>query len=164
MIQELGPREAARPKARRKTKKHIEPEELRAHILTVSRNYYVSSSQLGDESYTDDEAILEVAGLIEEISPRHRKHLGLPITISLLSAKRYSPKREPSSSFFGSSNLRGASRSALSYLPAKPFWHIPEMIAGGADYIELRFAPLVRGYAPLWSLWIGKQPDLRAES
>jgi hypothetical protein len=144
----------------RKTRKHIEPEELRAHILTISRSYYVSRSEVGDESYVDDEAILEVEGLIEEVSPRHRKHLGLPITICLLSAKRYSPKREPSSAFFGSINLRGMSRSALSYLPAEPFWHVPEMIAGGADCIELRFAPLVRGYAPLSSLWIGKQSDL----
>lgn len=148
---------------RRKAKKHIEPEELRARIVTVSRSYYVSCSEVDDESYVDDEAIIEVEGLIEEVSPRHRKHLGLPITISLLSAKRYSPKREPSSAFFGSINLRGESRSALSYLPAKPFWHIPEMIAAGADCIELRFAPLVRGYASLSSLWIGKLSDLVLE-
>lgn len=148
---------------RRKIKKRIEQEELRARILSVSRSYYVSSAEVGEVAYIDDEAILELEGLIEGVSPRHRKHLGLPITISLLSARRYSPQREPGSAFFGSINIRGASRSALSYLPAKPFWHIPEMIAGGADCIELRFAPLVRGYAPLSSVWIGKQSDLPAQ-
>lgn len=151
------------PMVARKIRKHIEPEELRARILTVSRSYYISSTEVRDEAYVDDEAILEVEGLIEDVSARHRKHLGLAITINLLSAKRYSPEREPSSAFFGSINLRGTTRSAFSYLPARPFWHIPDMIAGGADCIELRFAPLVRGYAPLSSLWIGKQSDLLAQ-
>ena len=149
--------------ARKKAKEYVELEELRASILTITRSYYVSRSEVGDESYVDDEATIDVEGIIEAASPRHRKHLGLPIAISLLSAKRYSPNREPSSAFFGSVNLHGSRRSALSYLPAEPFWQLPELIAGGADCIEFRFAPLIRGHAPISSLWIGRQSKLPVE-
>ena len=142
---------------RKPTKKKLElPEELRARIQTVHRAYFISRSDVRGENFIDDEAEIELQAVIEHVSTRHLKHLGQPITISLLSARRYSPKDHDQTAFFGSVTLRGTQRSALAYLPSEPFWHLPACISGGANLVELTFSRMLRGYSDLLSLNIAE--------
>ena len=135
-----------------------EPEELRARIRTIHRAYLIGRNDVRGESFVDDEAEIELQAVIEHVSARHLKHLGQPITISLLSARRYSPKDQHPIAFFGSVTLRGTQRSALAYLPSKPFWHLPACISGGASLVELTFSPSLRGNSDLLSLNITERP------
>jgi hypothetical protein len=141
-----------------KRKKLEEPEELRARIRAVHRAYFISRSEVRGETFIDDEAGIELDAVIEHISTRHLKHLGQAITISLLSARRYAPEDRDPTAFFGSISLRGTERSALAYLPPRPFWHMPACIDDGAGLVELTFSPMLRGFADLVSLNITERP------
>jgi hypothetical protein len=142
---------------RKRKSKVVEPEELCARVLSVQRRYYISRSDLGDKRFIDDEAQLEIEAVIESISTRHRKHVGEPLNLSLLSAHRYEPEERRSTAFFGSVSIRGTDRSALAYLPPQPFWALPDVICDGSKVIELTFTPMHRGFAHLLSLYVAEK-------
>src|SRR4051794_1003737 len=98
-----------------------DPEELTARIVGVRQTYYISRADGRGATLVDDEAILKIEATIASISKRHRKHLGEPISISLIHAARYTGGKHDISRFFGSVPLRGGQRSALAYLPVEPF-------------------------------------------
>ena len=130
-------------------------------IDSFTRRYFISRSGVGADSLIDDEAQLEIEATIKAISPAHKKYLGQAMHVSLLSAQRYSGETQSVSAFFGSLTLRGSRRSALAYLPPKPFWELPAMIAGGARWLNLGWTSMHRGYADLTSLFVGDEADLQ---
>jgi hypothetical protein len=146
-----------RTQSKRKAKR-VEPEELCARVLSVQRRYFISRSDQDDKQFIDDEAQLEIEALIESISTRHRKHVGEPLYLSLLSAQRYAPEEKSPTSFFGSVSIRGNDRSALAYLPPQPFWALPDVIRDGSNVMELTFTPMHRGFAHLLSLYVAEKP------
>lgn len=138
-----------------------EPEELTARILKFSQNYFISRSARGDHAYIDDEAALEITGVITSIASRHKKHLNEPISFSLLHAVRYTGEVHELTPFFGSVTVRGQQRSALAYLPAEPFWRLPLLIERGANVVQVQFSPLRRGFGDMLSLFVGSETDLQ---
>lgn len=137
---------------------HI-PEEISARIVASRRSYFISRSEAGEDTFIDDEAEFEIEPVIEKSSKRHRRNLAQAITISLLSACRHAPERSSNSSFFGSVTLRGSDRSAVAYLPAETFWHLPSMLLAGCNVVEFSFTRLRRGFAHLLSLQLTDQPS-----
>jgi hypothetical protein len=133
---------------------HVEPEELIARIVSVRHNYFISRADGRGGTLVDDEAILDIEGAVTSISKRHCKHLGEPISISLIHAARYTGWKQDISPFFGSVRLRGSQRSALAYLPVEPFGRLPQLIDRGAQFLELRFSPLRHGFGELLSLYV----------
>lgn len=131
-----------------------------AKIEGYTRKYFISRSDVGNDRLIDDEAQLEIEATIQAISPAQKKHLGAAIQISLLSAQNYSSDKQPVSAFFGSLTLRGSQRSALAYLPQKPFWEFPALIAGGSDWLCLGWDSMHRGFADLTSVFVGDEADL----
>lgn len=106
----------------------------------------------------DDEAMLELVLMIETTSTRYRKHIGQTLELTVLSAHRYDGQASNGSSFFGSVTLRGAQRSALAYLPSEPFWSLPQLVSGGARWVQLQFTPLGHGHGTLIGLYFGHEP------
>jgi hypothetical protein len=102
--------------------------QIRGH----TRKYFISRTDGRVEAQIDDEAQLEITAMITAISLHHKKHLGWPMHISLLSAQIYTARERTTSAFFGSLTLRASQRSALAYLPPKPFWELPAMISEGS--------------------------------
>lgn len=149
-------------KAARKSKRaeYVPPEELRARILKVKRRYFISRSDDYEKPFIDDEAEIEIDGVIEDLPVKHRKHLGEAISISLLSAKRYAPEDKAPTTFFGSVTLRGSNRSALAYLPSMPFWLVPDLIRNGAELLELTYTPMKQGFAHLLSVHVTDAPTV----
>jgi len=137
-----------------------DPEELTARILSLSQNYYISRSDGRAGTFIDDEAAVEIEAVIEAISKRHRKHIGQPISISLLQAVRYKGEKHDVSPFFGSMTLRGGQKSVLAYVPEAPFWRVPGMVERGANMVEVRFSPTRHGFGELLSFFLGSEAEL----
>ena len=134
--------------------------EVWARILSQKSKYYISQTELRDETCRiDDEAQLEIVAMIDAITPALRKHLGGELTVSLLAAEQYAPQAATAGRFFGSVNMRGSQRSALAYLPSQPFWALPALIAGGASYVCIGWNCMRQGYAELSSLFVGDAED-----
>ena len=131
--------------AKRKLKARNISGEVWIRVASYKRKYYISRPDLGSDGRTNDEAQLEIEGTIEAVSPPHKKHLGAVLELSLLSAQDYSSDRSSVSPFFGSVTLRGSQRSALAYLPPKPFWELPAVIGSGAIHIALGWTSRRRG-------------------
>lgn len=72
------PRKAPRP----------EPYELIARIETVEQSYYISE-HADHRPPVGDEAIIDIVGKIERISPKLNQHLDRQIEISLVCAQSY---------------------------------------------------------------------------
>lgn len=131
-----------------------EPGRLVATIETVEHSYYVSQYR-EHGNWFDDEAILDVIGKIEEISPRHKRHLGRRIEMSFACSRRFTkeatePEGKP---FLLNVNLKKDRCSFMAYLPADAFWALPGMIASKAvTHIEARFSEPHYGSADLLSV------------
>jgi len=140
----------------------VSPEEMTAETRGFSLNYYLSRYGPGSEALVDDEAALIIDAVVDKISDRHRAHVGEPIEIMLLPAQRY--PRNPASYllFFGSVTMRGQQRSALAYLPSRPFWEMPSLIERGASLVQLHFEGLYRGHGDLTGSFIGHRDDLES--
>ena len=146
--------------AMRKLKARTTSGEVWIRVASYKRKYYISRPEHGLAGRTDDEAQLEIEATIEAVSPPHKKHLGATLELSLLSAQDYSSERSTVSPFFGSVTLSGSQRSALAYLPPKPFWELPSVIGSGATWISLGWSSMHRGYADLTSVFVGDEGDL----
>ena len=146
-----------------KRAKYVPPEELRARILKVRRHYFITRSDDREKPFIDDEAEIQIDAVIEDVSAKHRKHLGEAISVTLLSARRYAPEDKAPTSFFGSVTMRGSQRSALAYLPPVPFWNVPTLIRDGAELLELTFTPMKRGFSDLLSVHITDEPTVPPE-
>jgi hypothetical protein len=130
-------------------------------ITSYKRKYYISRTDRGDETTrTDDEAQLEIRGTIVAITPAQKKHLDAAMEISLLCAQDYSPGSNKASPFFGSVTLRGSQRSALAYLPPKPFWELPGLISEGSNWLCLGWSAIHRGWGEVTSVFVGDEADL----
>jgi hypothetical protein len=129
-------------------------------VTGYTRKYFISRTDVSADGRIDDEAQLEIAGMIEATPPAQKKHLGAAMHISLLSAQNYSVEKQTVSAFFGSLTLRGSQRSALAYLPPKPFWELPVIISGGACWLCLGWNSMHRGFADLTSVFVGDEADL----
>ena len=134
--------------------------EVWVRITSYKRKYYISRSDVGAAWRTDDKAQLEVIATIEAISAAQKKHLGANMEISLLCAQDYSPESKGGPAFFGSVMLRGSQRSALAYLPPKPFWELPSIISEGSSWLCLGWSAIHRGWAELTSVFAGDSSDL----
>ncbi len=138
--------------------------ELVATIEKVEHSYYISEYRHLDAP-AGDEAIIELTGRIEQISPRHKKHLGKPIEMSLACERSFDrEERKPPSGhpFLLNLNLRKDCCSLMAYLPADALWELPKMIDRGAiTHLEARFGESWRGSADLLSLHFASLPKLR---
>jgi hypothetical protein len=116
-------------------------------------------------------AMLDVTGKIEEISPRHKRLLGEQIGMSLICSRRFSkdgvdPEGKP---LLLNINLKKNRCGFLVYLPADAFWALPAMIASKAvTHIEATFDDVRYGSGNLLSLHfapasklttLSRQPD-----
>jgi hypothetical protein len=148
----------------RKRAKRVEPEELTARILSYSRNYFIALPGVGKDSVGDDEAALEVEGIIERVSQRrHVKHVGQPISFRLLHARRYQGHDEDGCSYFGSVTFWGSQRSVLAYLPREPFWALAGLIDAGSKIIQCTYLPMRGGHAELISFYLAVE-ECRVDS
>src|SRR4051812_42078855 len=103
--------------------------EVWAKIISHKSSYYICRHEDGsDEHGVADEAQLQIICMIDAITSGQRKHIGEQLIVSLVAAVKYDLKGHPSLPFFGSVSLRGSQRSALAYLPSKPFWALPNLI------------------------------------
>ena len=140
------PRKPARP----------EPVTLIAKIETVEQTYYISE-YADHKPSVSDEAIIDIVGRIEQISPSQKQHGGREIEISLVRARSFERGEENSPSdrpFMLVVNLRKGGCSLMAYLPSDAFWALPPMIASGSiTHIEARFEPPHRGSGNLLSLY-----------
>lgn len=142
-----------------KRKPYVEPQTLTAVIERKARSYYLSEEH--EHRRVDDEAILDVVGRIEEISPAHKRHHGKQIEMSFVCSRSYSrddPTPTTDKPFLLSVNLRGEQRSLMAYMPADAFWAVSSMIVSGEiTHIEACFAPTHQGHGELLSLhWRGE--------
>lgn len=134
--------------------------EVWAKIISHKSSYYIGRhGNGGDQDGAADEAQLEIIGTIDAITSGQRKHIGEQLVVSLVAAVKYDLKGDSSSPFFGSVNLRGSHRSALAYLPSKPFWALPNLIGNRDAWVCVGWNSLHGGYAQLDSLFVGDAED-----
>jgi hypothetical protein len=142
-------------KSKRRKTRSAEPRSLTARIVSAAPSYFIAERQ-GALGAVNDEAILNVIGLIDTISPQHKEHLGQEIEISLMCARTFAAEgRTPTSdrSFFLPLHLGRSRRSIAAYMPADAFWWLCAMIGSGTlAYIEADFAPPRRGGSDLLNL------------
>jgi hypothetical protein len=135
---------------------------LVATIETVEQTYYASQNrEHGD--WFDDEAILDITGKVEGISPRHKRHLGQKIEMSFVCSRRFEKDvAEPAGKpFLLSVNLKKDCCSFMAYLPADAFWALPSMIASKAvTRIEAMFGEPHSGSADLIGVYFATTPKL----
>lgn len=139
--------------------RHVETESLSIKIISSRRNYFIARSGNGDEAFADDEAILDIEGIIERAEHRSARHVGHAISVRLLNSRRYKRDEVSDCPFFGSTALRGQQRSALAYLPSEVFWALPRLIGEGASLVQLTIEPMSGGYGDIVSLYVGRPDD-----
>lgn len=134
-----------------------QPEMLVARIESFEQTYYISEYR-SRGARADDEALIEIVARIEQISPRHKKHCGEQIGITLACAHTYNEEGSTPTSdkpFLLNMNLRKNIRSFMAYLPTAAFWAIPRMIdIGRVTHVHAMFAPLHRGNSELLSVYL----------
>lgn len=130
---------------------------LVARISGIQQAYFISQYRMRGE-HVDDEAMIDVLGTIEFISPRLKQHLGAPIEMSFACARTYNsagPTPTSDKPVLLTMNLRKNNRSFLAYLPSAPYWSIPNMIAiGSVTHVHAMFAPITRGSGELLSVYL----------
>jgi hypothetical protein len=143
-------------KSKRRSKEH-EIEMFIARVDGLRRSYFISENDGRNAScWIDDEAMLEIAGCIEQATDRLRGHVGEKIEISLLCAQRYQKDGAPEGGLWlASLSLRKDRRAALAYLPPQPFWALPAMLEGNARYVQAQFERVRYGSARIVSLHFG---------
>ena len=127
---------------RRRKQPLPDPEYLVASIENIEETYYVSQERERGR-YLDDEAIIEVIGKIEKISPRHKRFIGNRIEMSFVCSRRFGSDHAQSESgpALFSMNLRKGGCSFMAYLPADAFWALPAIITSKAiTCVETTFA------------------------
>jgi hypothetical protein len=133
---------------------------LIARIESFEQSYYISENR-EHRSPVSDEAMLNIAGRIEQISPALKAHLGEPIGITLACARSYSadePTPEADKPFLLRMNLSKKQRSFMAYLPSDAFWSIPRMIdSGRITHVEADFEPLRHGSSDLKSVYLASK-------
>lgn len=132
-----------------------EPSTMTASIEEVKRSYYIS--EVADFRRVDDEAIIDVIGRIDEISPAHKRHLGKQIDLTLVCARSFhldeTQLNAERPSLF-SVHLRGEQRSLMAYLPADTFWNLSSMMMSGEiTHIEAQFLRPRYGHGQLLNLY-----------
>ena len=146
--------------ARRKTPPP-EPELLVARIESFTQSYYIAQDR-AQGLPTQDEALIDITAIIEDISKRHKKHLGQNIDIALACTRVFNgdgPISVGDHTFLLLMNLGKDYRGCMAYLPSDAFWAIPRMIeTGRVTHIEARFAPTRYGNGELLSLHFLPQP------
>lgn len=140
----------------RKAQPPPEPQTLVARIESFEQTYYISEYRQ-HAAPVQDEAIIEIVGRIERISPKLKQHLDQPIDISLACSRGFDlddPTPPSDNPFLLPMRLSKRQRSCMAYVPAAAFWSIPNMIdTGRITHIEARFEPLHRGDGDLLSLY-----------
>jgi hypothetical protein len=139
-----------------------ETEELVATIETVERTYYASQER-DHGKFFDDEAILDVVGTIQTISPRHKRFLGHTIEMSFVCARRFKSDSEAPEGgpFLLSISLKKDRCSFMAYLPSDAFWALPGMIASEeVTRIEARFTKVRYGGGELLSVYFASPSKL----
>jgi|SRR5689334_11749486 hypothetical protein len=126
-----------------------------AKIVGGRASYHISFDEPGEKPRADDEAEVEVIATIDAITPSQRKHLGQNIVIALLTAEKYGETDDRAVHFFGSVNLRGSQRSALAYLPSRPFWALSGLIDQPDVWICIGWSYMNGGHGPLRTVFIG---------
>lgn len=134
-----------------------EPQTLVARIESFEQTYYISDYRQHAVP-VQDEAIIDIVGRIERISPKLKQHLDQRIDISLACSHGFSaddPTPRTDNPFLLPMRLSNRQRSCMAYVPAAAFWSIPSMIdTGKITHIEARFEPLHRGDGDLLSLYL----------
>jgi hypothetical protein len=143
----------------------IAPEELTAKIESYCRTYYLAQHS-GESRRLEDEAQLEITATVIDISRRHRRFLGAPIEISLLTARSFNRSDERTKSaetaFLCQMNLRKIGCSCLAYLPSDAFWALPDMLRSGAvTHIQITFEPTRHGSGTLQSIYLAPEMKLK---
>lgn len=145
-------------------KKPTESFTLTSAIQSIERSYFIAEHS--NLRRVDDEAILTVRGIIEQISPRYKRHAGGAIEMQFVCARSFDrdkPVPAADKPFLLSVTLRGESRSLMAYLPSDAFWSLPEMIASKAvTHVEAGFGPARYGHAELQFLNFTNAPTLSA--
>lgn len=150
------------PRSQSMTKKRsvrVETEELSIRLVSFRRNYFIARRGTGHATFADDEAILDIDGIIERAARRSARRVDHSISVRLLNSTRYAQNERRDCRFFGSITLRGQQRSALAYLPSEVFWGLPSLFGEGASVIQLTLEPLAGGYGDLVSLYIASPDD-----
>ena len=147
------------------TKARLSPEtaKLTARIVSYRRSYFIGYMGVKNE-FVDDEAVLDVEGVIERASKPYNKHLGLPVSFRMLHSERYGATKTRTMSPFGSISLQSRERWVLAYLPPQPFWALPDLISEGAQIIDCTFKPMRRGFGDLLSMYLGREEDLAEDA
>lgn len=131
---------------------------LVARIENFEQTYFISEHREHREPVAD-EALIEINGLIETITPRHKQHLHRPVAITLACAASFQIEGRTLAGddpYLVSVNLRKDRCSMMAYLPAHAFWAIPSMIdADRATHIAARFSPTRYGSGELRSIQLG---------
>lgn len=136
----------------RKKQPSPQPQMLVARIESFEQSYYLAVNRQ-PRVLVQDEAIINIAGYIERISPKLKQHLDQRIDISLACARSYSTNEPAEGPFLLLMNLSNRQRSCMAYLPSAAFWSIPRMIdTNRITHIEARFEPLQHGSGNLISI------------
>lgn len=141
------------------------PQLLVATIREIEQTYYISE-EYGELARVDDEAIVDIVGEIEDISPAQKRFLGQKIEMSFISARSFS-RKDPGVTidkpFLLPIQLRKDRCSLMAYLPADAFWALPNLISSGAvTHIEARFAKPHYGTGDLLSVYFAHARLIRA--
>ena len=141
----------------RKKQPPLEPQALVARIESFEQTYYISDYRQHAVP-VQDEAIIDIVGQIERISPVLKLHHDQRIDISLVCSHGFSaddPTPRTDKPFLLPMRLSDRRRSCMAYVPTAAFWSIPNMIESGwITHIEARFEPLHRGDGDLLSLYL----------
>ena len=106
--------------------------ELLIEIDTFEQSYHIADHR-AEIGRVDDEAIIDIFGKVVGSSDR-KPLLGTPAEVSLVCSQSYHAAQDaseaPLSMLMTASHVKGTFR-ALGYLPAQPFWALPDMISSG---------------------------------
>lgn len=125
-----------------KSKTKSDSIELLIEIESFEQSYHIADHRV-EIGRVDDEAIIEIRGTILRSSYQMSHLEGKRADVSLVCSQQYDadPKlSEPEQPMLMTAGLVRGKFQALAYLPTKPFWALPEMIASGrvshviADY------------------------------
>ena len=125
-----------------KSKAKHNSNELLIEIEAFEQSYHITDHH-AEIGRVDDEAIIDLSGMIVRSSDRKRQLAGQPAQVSLVCAQSYHthPEREqPDVPMLMTASLVKEIFQIMAYLPPKPFWALPEAITTGrvthvlADY------------------------------
>jgi hypothetical protein len=135
---------------------------LTARIDTVAQTYFIAADDHAG-SRVEDEAILNIVGVIESIGPRHQRFLGQPLEMAFICATLFEgkhPTPKADKAVLLPLELRKDRRSLMAYLPSDAFWALSRMIPERLiTHVEARFSGLRYGTADLLSVYFSQTPQ-----